>query len=86
MSIFDKTCIWCGQQFELEAHDNDAESFAQEMRDHKYYCDKRPKDEKLRKAILRAIKGKDLEESKTIINEIIGTKLEKEIILEEVFE
>ncbi len=72
MSIFDRTCIWCGQQFELEAHDNDAESFGQEMKDHKYSCDKRLKDKELRKVILRAIKGKDLEESQKIIKEIMN--------------
>jgi len=74
MSIFDTTCVWCGQQFELEAHDNDAESFAEEMRDHKYFCEVRPKDDKFRNRVLKVIKGKDREESRRIIKEILFGK------------
>ena len=75
MSIFDRSCIWCGKQFELEAHDNDANSFGEEMKEHTGECEERPDDEKLRKSILRAIKGKDLDDSRRIIKEILNVKL-----------
>jgi len=71
MSIFDNTCVWCGESFELEAHDNDVESFQQEIREHKYHCKERPEDEKFVKKVLKVIKGMDLEQSRNIVKEIL---------------
>lgn len=74
-NIFDRTCVWCGEVFELEAYDNDVESFSKDMKSHQYYCKERPEDEELVKKIIKAIKGKDLKESQKIIKEIMNLEV-----------
>ena len=73
-NVFDRSCIWCGESFELEAYDNDAEDFSKSMKEHSEYCRKKPEDKKLRKKILKLCEGKDLDESRKIVDDILNKK------------
>ena len=80
-NVFDRSCMWCGESFELEAYDNDVEDFSKSMKEHSEYCRKKPDDNKIRKRILKLCEGKDLDECREIVEHILnGKSIRRELL------